>query len=351
MPSFGSIKSAVLGKLRPLVRDLGAELLYRTTVTHPSRLARDKLTIVTFHRVLPPDLLAEYPIPAIAVTPDELDWLLGVFDHYYTVGTLAEVGTRFALGDRPERPLLAVTFDDGQRDNYEHARPVLAKHGTHASFFVVTEATERDETLWHDRIGYSVASLMQRDRATVLPLLAQLGVSADDSDPQNAAIACVKRMTPEARDAWVSNVEASAGGDCRPRWDGMMSWDQLRAMHDEGHEIGSHSRSHAILPLVSDAQLDDEIAGSRHTLREKLGFEIQSFCYPNGDHDLRAVRAVERAGYRHAVTTRYGINAEDSSPYTWRRLDMQGSHARTLTGDFSAARVLLRLTGLLPSAY
>jgi peptidoglycan/xylan/chitin deacetylase (PgdA/CDA1 family) len=351
MSALKSLKSAVVARLRPLVRDLGAELLYRSTLTHPSRLANDKLTIVTFHRVLPRELLAQYPIPSIAVTPEELDWLIGLFDHYYTIGTLGEVGTRFALGDRPERPLLAITFDDGQRDNYEHARPILAQHGAHASFFVVADATDQNQTLWHDRIAYSVASLLQRDRAAAAPLLAELGVTLEDPDPQNAAVARVKRMTPEARDAWVSKVESSAGGNCRPSWDGMMTWDELRAMHDEGHEIGSHSRTHAILPLVNDAQLDDEIAGSRRTLRERLGFEIQSFCYPNGDHDERAVRAVERAGYRHAVTTRYGINDESASPYRWRRLDMQGSHARTASGDFSAARVLLRLTGRLPSAY
>jgi peptidoglycan/xylan/chitin deacetylase (PgdA/CDA1 family) len=351
MSVFRSLKSAVVARLRPLVRDLGAELLYHSTLTHPSRLANDKLTIVTFHRVLPPQLLAQYPMPSIAVTPEELDWLLGLFDHYYTIGTLGEVGTRYALGDRPERPLLAITFDDGQRDNFEYARPVLAHHRAHASFFVVADATEYNQTLWHDRIAYSVASLLTRDRAAAVPHLAELGVTTDEPDPQNAAVARVKRMTPEARDAWLSKVEASAGGDCRPSWDGMMTWEQLRTMHDEGHEIGSHSRTHAILPLVSDAQLEDEIAGSRRTLREKLGFEIQSFCYPNGDHDDRVVRAVERAGYRHAVTTRYGINDVAASPFRWRRLDMQGSHARTVAGDFSAARVLLRLTGRLPSAY
>jgi peptidoglycan/xylan/chitin deacetylase (PgdA/CDA1 family) len=351
MSAFGSFKSAMLARMRPLVRDLGAELLYRSTVTHPSRLAHDKLTIVTFHRVLPTELLREYPIPTIAVTPEELDWLIGLFDHHYTIGTLGEVGTRFALGDRPQRPLLAITFDDGQRDNYEHARPVLARHGAHASFFVVADATEYNQTLWHDRIAYSVARLLRSDRAAAVPLLAELGVSIDDADPQNAAVARVKKMTPETRDVWVSKVEASAGGNCRPAWDGMMSWAELRSMHDEGHEIGSHSRTHAILPLCSDAQLDDEIVGSRRTLREKLGFEIQSFCYPNGDHDDRSVRVVERAGYRHAVTTRYGINGDGVSPYVWRRLDMQGSHARTAAGDFSAARVLLRLTGRLPSAY
>src|ERR1700754_4444151 len=125
MSILGRLKSEVASRLRPLVRVLGAELLYRATVLHPTRLAHDKLTIVTFHRVLPKALLDEYPIPSIAGTPEELDWLLELFDRHYTIGTLGEVGTRFELGDRPERPLLGITFDDGQRDNYEYARPVL----------------------------------------------------------------------------------------------------------------------------------------------------------------------------------------------------------------------------------
>ena len=351
MSRLGTLKAAIVERLRPFARDLGAELLHRSLLTHPARVARDKLTIVTFHRVLPPELIADYPIPTIAVTPDELDWFLRLFDYYYSVGTLAEVGTRFAIGDRPDRPLLGVTFDDGQRDNYEFARPVLSQHGVHATFFVVADAIDGDRTLWHDRMAYAIATLLARDAAAAAPLLSELGVSPHDPDPKQAAVEALKRLTPQARDEWVGRVEASAGGQCRPSWDGMMSWDQLRALHEEGHEIGSHSRTHAILPRVSDTQLEHEIGGSRRVLREQLGLEIQSFCFPNGDHDDRVVRAVERAGYRHAVTTRYGINDAEVSPYRLRRVDIQSSHARTASGDLSAARILLRLTGRLPTAY
>jgi peptidoglycan/xylan/chitin deacetylase (PgdA/CDA1 family) len=334
--------------LRPWVRDLGASVLQRATLIDPARLARDKLSIVTFHRVLPAHELRSYPIPGIAVTPDELDWLLALFEKHYTPGTLGEMATRFALGDRPAKPLLAITFDDGQRDNYRHARPVLARHGLHASFFVVANATENNETLWHDRVAYALAALLAQDQAGATLLLSRLGLDPQVDDPPNAAVAHAKHMTPGERESFVAELEASAGGPVRPEWDGMMTWDELKELHAEGHEIGSHSRTHAILPLVSDAQLADEIAGSRAQLRERLGFEIESFCYPNGDCDARVAMAVERAGYRHAVTTRYGLNPADTSAYLWKRCDMQGSHARTQSGAFSEGRMLLRLSGLLP---
>jgi len=349
MPLLKSARSAVVSVIRPWVRDLGAELLHRANLLDPARIARDKLTITTFHRVLPERELAEYPMPGIAVTPEELDWLLALFTKHYTPGTLGEMATRFALGDRPEKPLMAITFDDGQRDNYVHARPVLASNGVHASFFVVANATENNETLWHDRVAYALRAALLADRGRSEGYLAGLGVTRDASDVIHACVSALKRMTPEQRDASLHELEALGGGARRPPWDGMMSWDELKQLHAEGHEIGSHSQSHAILPLVSDAQLEQEIAGSRAHLRGRLGFEIETFCYPNGDCDARVAAAVERAGYRHAVTTRYGINPEGTSHFLWKRCDMQSQHARTTAGAFSEGRMLLRLSGLLPN--
>jgi peptidoglycan/xylan/chitin deacetylase (PgdA/CDA1 family) len=348
MQLLKSARTAVVSVIRPWVRDIGAELLHRSSLLDPGRLARDKLTIATFHRVLPDRELAEYPMPGIAVTPEELDWLLALFMKHYTPGTLGEMATRFALGDRPDKPLMAITFDDGQRDNHRYARPVLARNGVHASFFVVADATEHDQTLWHDRVAYALRAALLRDRTRTETFLAALGVTRDAHDVIHACVSALKRMTPEQRDISLSELEALGGGVQRPSWDGMMTWDELKQLHNEGHEVGSHSQTHAILPLVSDAQLEQEIAGSRAHLRERLGFEIESFCYPNGDCDSRVAAAVERAGYRHAVTTRYGINPDGTSPFLWKRCDMQSQHARTLGGAFSEGRMLLRLSGLLP---
>jgi len=336
-------------QLRPRIRDFASELLRIAQVTRPARFASDKLSVVTFHRVLPAALLAEYPIPGIAVTPEELDYLLGVFQEHYTIGPLSELAARYQAGERPAKPLLAVTFDDGQRDNLTYALPVLASRGVRASFYVVAEAVEHNIALWHDRIAFALARLTRGGTLeSAQSLLAELKVSSAEEDVPNAAVAAAKLLTPELREAWLVRLEQLAGGAARPSWDGMMGWQELRTLQAAGHEIGSHSHSHPILPLVSDAELDREIAGSRQLIARQLGSEVSSFCYPNGDHDPRVVAAVERAGYRFAVTTRYGINARGSHPFTLKRCDMQGRYARDAGGAFVAGGVLLRLTGGLP---
>jgi peptidoglycan/xylan/chitin deacetylase (PgdA/CDA1 family) len=334
--------------LRAFVRDLAAVLLYRTGVTRPRR-AGTRAVIVTFHRVLPQAELAQYPTPGIAVTPDELAWFLEFFQTHFRCGTLRETMDRFGQtgggdgGDGGDRPLLAVTFDDGQRDNHRHARRVLAAAGVRASFFAVARAAETGEPLWHDRLGFALGAWLMQAPQAARTFLQRLGVG-----DAGAAIEATKRLGPGEIAARVAEVEAAVGGSAVPDWDGMMTWDELRELAAEGHEVGSHSLSHPILPLCDDARLREETAGSRERLAAALGAPVDSFCYPNGDHDDRVVAAVASAGYRYAVTTTWGGNERSTSPLGLGRCDIQGATARAATGHLSRARVAWRLSGLHP---
>jgi peptidoglycan/xylan/chitin deacetylase (PgdA/CDA1 family) len=335
--------------LAPAARDLAAALLLRTGLTRPARAAAGRLTVVTFHRVLPAALLRDYPLPEIAVTVEELAWFVGFFREHYSCGTLAETHARWVAGQRPARPLLAITFDDGQLDNLEHAVPVLERAGLRATFFAPLDAVDGNAPLWHDRLGYAAGQLLRRDRGRALRLFAKLGPTVEDDHRHLlATMERTKRLAPEARLAFVAQVEAALGEPPRPAWDGLMSWDQLRGLAGAGHEVGSHSFSHAILPLVDDAQLEREVAGSRRRLEAELGRPCESFCYPNGDCDDRVAEAVRRAGYRRAVTTTWGANGPEADAVRLRRCDMQGARARTRGGALSPARLAMRLHPRFP---
>jgi peptidoglycan/xylan/chitin deacetylase (PgdA/CDA1 family) len=338
--------------LRPLVRDLAGELLYRTGLTRPERSARDRLMVVTFHRVLPEPALRQYPLGEIAVTAAELAWFGDFFQRHYTCGSLAGMHRRWAEGERPPRPFLAITFDDGQLDNFEHARPVLDGAGLKATFFVPVEAVDGNAPLWHDRLAYAAQRLFERDRRQALGLLGELGPveASDDHALLVAAIERAKRLAPSQRLDFVSRIEGALGGPARPVWDGLMSWEQLRALARSGHEVGSHSMSHAILPLVDGAQLEREITGSKLRLEAELGLPCESFCYPNGDCDERVAAAVRRAGYLRAVTTAWGVNRRGCDAVRLRRCDLQGRYARSRSGGFSEPRLALRLSPFLPGA-
>lgn len=340
------MRSGLLRHVRPLVRDAALSILARIGVLAPDRRVRDSLTIVTFHRVLPEPKRRAYPHPGLAVTPDELAWIGAFLRAHFEVGPLTPLYERFRRGERSDKPLLALTFDDAPLDNFVFARPVLDDLEVRATFFVPVAHVESGAPLWHDRFGFAL--LRGLERPEVRRILASHGVSAPGAGGNlfETIAACtdaVKALSPEIRGTLIEQLEPDAS---IPPWAGMMTWDQLRSLAEDGHEIGSHSMSHPLLPQCSGATIVDEVVTSRRRLESSIGRPVRAFCYPNGDFDARSREAVAAAGYACAVVTKAGRNTTNADPFTLRRSDMHPAHVRDRRGALSTPRLAFRLSAL-----
>ncbi len=335
--------------VRSLLRDLAATGLASAGLTDLGRRMRGRLMIVTFHRVLTAEQRARYPLPGLAVTPEELDWHVATLKRHFEVLPPSEAVERLQRSTTDGRPLCAVTFDDGQLDNYVLGKPVLEAQGVRAAFYLPVMALEESAPLWHDRLGFAALHALDRGGAVLDGTRDHLGVAdpgADMLDLMDAA----KAMPPEARMEAVESIEALTGTTI-PDWAGMMSWDQVRELSAAGHEIGSHTMTHPILPRCQSEQIEHEIAESRRVIEARLDAPVRSFCYPNGDSDARAVEAVKRAGYRNAVTTAWGSNGRDGDAFLLRRCDMVAEDVTHRSGRLSEKLLRLRLSGLHPSLH
>ena len=331
--------------MKSAVRDALASLLHLTGLTPPKDPRR--LAIVTFHRVLARHELAEYPLPRIAVTPEELHWFLAVFSRHYECGPLQTIHQRWSDGSGSSRPLLAITFDDAQRDNFRHAKPVLDRMGMKATFFVPTQAAETGKLLWHDRAAYATRAWMIHDQMQASMSVTSLGVPRQ-TPPWLFPAAAVERLKlrpAAAREHWIDTAEKALGRSAIPAWDGMMSFDEIAVLAREGHEIGSHSHTHALMTGSDDESLRNELDASARILEDRLGMTPTSFCYPNGDADDRVVEATRKGRYLRAVTTAWGNNTPGTDPFRLSRFDIQSATARSRRGDLSEARIALRMSG------
>lgn len=337
--------------IRSFIRDIAGDLLYATGITQPSKRIKDHpFSIVTFHRVLPVELLKSYPINGIAVTPSEFSWFVKIFKKHFVCGTLSENFARWQAGEITERPLLSITFDDGQLDNFIYAQPILKAAKIPATFFVVTNGIEYNDTLWYDRLAYAIVKLFEQKPEDLQHHLNELNLTATGT-AHEIAISIVeqaKAVNADQRLNWVKQFEQAVGGLARPDWDGMMNWQQLAQLVQDGHEIGSHSISHPILPLCNDTELQDEIVLSRKILQENLNTSITSFCYPNGDGDERTISLIKEAGYSQAVTTKWGQNQHGISPFLLKRFDIQSQTSRSRQGELSESRLAWRLSPFFP---
>jgi peptidoglycan/xylan/chitin deacetylase (PgdA/CDA1 family) len=82
-----------------------------------------------------------------------------------------------------------------------------------------------------------------------------------------------------------------------------MTWQQVRTIQSAGHEIGSHTLSHPMLTHCSDAELAEEIGGSKDLLESQIGAPIRSISFPGGRYNRRVVEACVKAGYSRVYTS------------------------------------------------
>lgn len=351
-------------QFKPWIRDACGQALAFLGATAPTKRLQNRLSIITFHRVLTEVQRRRYPLPGLAVTPEELDAHLTFAKRHFHCTTLSEALDVCQRGGKNPRPLLAVTFDDGQMDNHENALPVLRHHAIQASFFVTSRTLEDTTPLWHDSVsslieqlssairrGFGAASSTVGERAAAL--LAELAEKpyaglGERSVGIESALENTKRWQPAQRNDWIQRASALLPRITREPWDGFMTVGQLKELLQDGHEIGSHSHTHPLLPQCTDEELVGEIEGSKRRLESALGVAITTFCYPNGSTDHRSVDLICRAGYRAAVTTRWGSNLPNQNPYLLKRFDMNARHAQDRNGRFSEARLAWRMSGLHP---
>ena len=125
-----------------------------------------------------------------------------------------------------------------------------------------------------------------------------------------------------------------------------MTWDEIRELAAEGHEIGGHSQTHPILPLCCDERLRRETQGCMDRLQAELspaGHKIRSFAYPNGDTDDRVCAMVRAAGFENAVTCSEGRADPAGDRLRLARIDLQEELLQGLMGEISSPSLAYRL--------
>lgn len=96
-----------------------------------------------------------------------------------------------------------------------------------------------------------------------------------------------------------------------------LTWDEVREMAGLGHEIGSHTVSHADMGAVPAEQARYELAESKSVLEEKLGRPVRWFAYPFGgrsNFSEERLRLVEEVGYEGCVSAYGGFVYRGTDP-------------------------------------
>ena len=303
------------------------------------------LVVLMYHRVLPKDSPARSAEqPGMYVSPETLDLHLRELKHRFEFVQLDE-WVRRAQGGLPlPRRACAITFDDGWRDNFDFALPVLRRHAAPATIFLVSSYIGTTQRFWPNRLielaraafaDPGSVAFPQALEALVNPVLAQArerkALRIEDLD------SLVQQAKGFDEDEIRQLIDAAAPRDrSSNEYSEILDEAQVADMAQSGLiRFGSHTMTHLRLgSAVSPEALEREIGGSRARLRELCGQEIELFCYPNGDTSSAAIECVRRH-YLGAVTTRAGWHARGGDAMRIPRIgiheDVSATRASFLT--------------------
>jgi peptidoglycan/xylan/chitin deacetylase (PgdA/CDA1 family) len=294
------------------------ERFYSNNRRARARFAR-RFQILCYHKVSP-DLHPYFAPVAPAVFEQQMRFLKSC----YRVLSLRELVERSQRGDVPSRSV-AITFDDGYSDNYENAFPILKRYGLPATIFVATGAIGTGNPLWHDQVfdAFRFATVTHaRLNDSTLPALSLESPGSRDFSVR-LVLDRARTLYGGSRRKFIDDLEQklrpSLPADRNKR---MLNWEQIRKMHQEGIEIGSHTVSHPILSRITREEMTRELADSRRKLCDELGGPVFSFAYPNGrssDYNETVKALVKESGYSCAVTCQFGFNEVFSDPFDLKR--------------------------------
>lgn len=338
-----------MGKREQVATILGHPLAHR--VWDSSGAGTRSLHILAYHRVLDDDHTTfPFDEAVISATSKTFRQHMEFVRRNFNVISFKQLA-EFERDKQqwPERALI-ITFDDGYRDNYANAFPILKELGFSATIFLAVGHINQAKLFWWDFIAYCFKQTPLQ--SVTLPAFDSEPLALMDARARRRAIDRVLDWIKEAPEEVKSDFVAKLADNLEVQLPenlaaGMhLTWDEVREMMAGGIEFGSHTMTHPILSNVSPAQLAEEISESKKILERELESEVLAFSYPVGGRtsfNETVKTEVKKCGFRFAVSYREGVAKRDCDPYSLPRIHIETSHSLKLfRANLMYPKIMLR---------
>ncbi len=294
-------------------------LAFTISRTHELGLAEalargpERPLILGYHRIVEDfAATARREMPSMLTSTQMFERHLDLVGQHFRFASLDEIGEHLVSGEPFSTPTAAVTFDDGYRDNYEQAFPILKRKGIPAAVFVVTNLIGRPSWQIHDKLFHLITKAFAAwddPRRELSALLKTLDLPANHllrarsatSSPMSTVSALLPELSVSSVRRVMAALEAATGNGFHDLALSL-TWPMVEEMHRAGIIIGSHTCRHVSLPAESRETMVAELEESKRAIEEHLGTPARHFAYPGGQFTSRDVEALERAGYRFGYT-------------------------------------------------
>jgi peptidoglycan/xylan/chitin deacetylase (PgdA/CDA1 family) len=221
-----------------------------------------------------------------------------------------------------------VIFDDGYKDNIQYAAPILDKYKCKASFYVVTDCIDKNIPPWTQVLEHQFYFTNKNSinlKFDFLPAEYRINKLSSKSE----RVQYVKKIKPflkkisHEQRTLILNRVAEEYNDTQPPSE-MMNWNDLRELKNQGHNIGSHTKTHSMLgTMTNEADIMDELLTSRKRIEQQLGHLPKTISYPVGSYNETTIRLSQEAGYGIGLAVKQtSYNPEKDNVFEIPRIEL-----------------------------
>lgn len=222
--------------------------------------------------------------------------------------------------EREGKPFCAISFNDGWRDNFLYALPLLQQYQVPATVFLTVDLIGTDGRFWQERL-YSI--LNRQHQLKISDDVVQSfnrrflwypPLSRSDFTCSRLRQILLERSSEEAGE-FVGMLESCGGSTADYPDRSFLNWDEVAVMRQAGIQFGSHTLNHTLLTHAAPDVAWKEIHDSRRKLEHNLGEPVAGFSYPLGHTSARISQLVQDAGYSYALTTKGALFSNSGDPF------------------------------------
>jgi peptidoglycan/xylan/chitin deacetylase (PgdA/CDA1 family) len=221
--------------------------------------------------------------------------------------SLTELCNTLIKGENIRENTIAITFDDGYKDNYLNAYPILKKYNVTATIFLVTGYIGTGNLFWWDKVSYVIHNTtlerLELDSFGIYPLK----TTQQRSLAVSVIIERLKGIQDGDKNSVIEELISISGVDIPSNLgkELILSWAEVREMAKNGIDFGAHTVNHPILTRLPLEEARKEIIESKKCMEDELDRPVNAFSYPNGgptDFNEDIKKIIKDSGFFCAVT-------------------------------------------------
>ena len=293
--------------------------------------------VVMGHRIS-----SENPFSFEGCSPKYFEKSLSILVNHFDFISLSDFYRHIEDGIPLKRKTIILTFDDGFRDNYSNAFPILKKYDIPAIIYLVHDCIENHSLPWSQALGF----LLKNTKEHFFSIKnKEINFSFDLSTDRQKEITfnniskIFQKSTRENRELLLEQIKERSKLEL-PN-DMMLTWEMVDEMRQSNIEFGGHTMSHPLLAKIEIQEAKQEISKSKELIEKRLGEKLIHFAFPAGSYNKELKDYIKRINYKTSYNKKKPDedlnfrNTHFTKPHNIRRIGLHESPHFVIIAEFA----------------